>query len=247
MYHRKIWRENRVRFVALLILGLVTGVSVRPQVRLDALADYQVGQVFTVEVASRLWGHGMDLLRMVGGVTLYCIGLIVGAGGLGEEMERGSATFLLSRPRSRGYFVWSFWLACVLELTAFALLTMLSGYATLFYLIRRPGPSSFLLLAPILMITGLLGVGLASLLATGSRSGKNAAAGGLAFTMAYLAMAFAADYYHKHHSISFRLPTPLDLDIGNWNAAFAGTMLGWLALSVVLVAVSHWIVMRMEV
>jgi hypothetical protein len=33
----------------------------------------------------------------------------------------------------------------------------------------------------------------------------------------------------------------------NWNAAFVGTMLGWLAVSVALVGISHWIAARLEV
>ena len=34
--------------------------------------------------------------------VLYFLGLMIGSAGLGEEMERGTAVFLLTRPRSRG-------------------------------------------------------------------------------------------------------------------------------------------------
>lgn len=247
MYYWKILRENRIRFFALLILGLVVGASVWPLVNAEvSLGRFE--KILPAEVASRLWRRGMYLLQQSGGITLYFIGLMIGSGGLGEEMEHGSATFLFTRPRSRGYFVWSFWLACAMELLAFTLMAVLSGYATLFHLIQRPGSWSLLLLAPILlMITGLLGVGLANLLATASRSTKNALSGGLAFTVTYFALALVSDYYHDRHSIGFRLPTPMDLYSLNPGAPLVVAILGWLAVSVALVALSHWIVVRMEV
>jgi ABC-type transport system involved in multi-copper enzyme maturation permease subunit len=95
----------------------------------------------------------MGVLGIAAGIAVYFIGLLAGCGGIGEEVERGSAAFLLTRPRSRGYFVWSFWLTGSLEVLAFTLTAMLSSYAVLFYDIRRPGPWSFLLLAPVLLIS----------------------------------------------------------------------------------------------
>jgi len=105
----------------------------------------------------------MAILGFAAGLAVYVIGLVAGCGGIGEEVERGSAAFLLARPRSRGYFVWSFWLTGSLEVLAFTLTAMLSSYAVLFYDIRRPGPWNFLLLAPALTVTGLLGIGVANL------------------------------------------------------------------------------------
>jgi ABC-type transport system involved in multi-copper enzyme maturation permease subunit len=173
--------------------------------------------------------------------------LLAGSGGIGEEVERGSAAFLLTRPRSRAYFVWSFWVTGSLEVLAFTLTAMLSSYAVLFYDIRRPGPWNFLLLAPVLTITGLLGIGLVNLFTTASRRTKNVVGGVLAFTMVYLALGFVTYALYQRHEIGLRLPTPLALYDLNWNAAFAGTMLGWLAVSVALVGVSHWIAARLEV
>jgi ABC-type transport system involved in multi-copper enzyme maturation permease subunit len=47
----------------------------------------------------------MEVLGFAAGIAVYFIGLLAGCGGIGEEVERGSAAFLLTRPRSRGYFV----------------------------------------------------------------------------------------------------------------------------------------------
>jgi len=231
-----------------LILGLAiywpVSVIVSPGV---VAAGYEVGQVPPAQLASRLWGQGMDVLGVVAGITVYLIGLLAGCGGIGEEVERGSAAFLLTRPRSRGYFVWSFWLTGSLEVLAFTLTAMLSSYAVLFYDIRRPGPWSFLLLAPVLTITGLLGIGLVNLITTASSRTKNGVGGGLAFTVLYLILGYATYALHHLRRIGFPLPTPLALYHLNWNAALASTMLGWLAVSVALVGVSHWIVARSEV
>jgi ABC-type transport system involved in multi-copper enzyme maturation permease subunit len=189
----------------------------------------------------------MEVLGIAAGLAVYLIGLVAGCGGIGEEVERGSAAFLLTRPRSRGYFVWSFWLTCSLQVLAFTLTAMLSSYAVLFYDIRRPGPWNFLLLAPVLTITGLLGIGLANLFTTASSRTKNVVGGGVAFTGLYFILKLLTLVLYKNHMIGFRLPTPLGLYDLNWNAALAGTMLGWLAVSVALVGVSHWIAARLEV
>jgi ABC-type transport system involved in multi-copper enzyme maturation permease subunit len=210
-------------------------------------AGYEVGQVPPAQLASRFWGQGMEVLGIVAGLAVYLIGLLAGCGGIGEEVERGSAAFLLTRPRSRGYFVWSFWLTGSLQVVAFTLTAMLSSYAVLVYDIRRPGPWNFLLLAPVLTITGLLATGLVNLLTTASRRTKNVVAGGLVFTGLYLVLGFVTYGLHQEHRIGFRLPTPLALYDLNGNAALAGTILGWLAVSVALVGVSHWIATRLEV
>jgi ABC-type transport system involved in multi-copper enzyme maturation permease subunit len=189
----------------------------------------------------------MGVLGIVAGLAVYFIGLLAGCGGIGEEVERGSAAFLLTRPRSRGYFVWSFWLTGSLQVLAFTLTAMLSSYAVLFYDIRRPGPWNFLLLAPVLTITGLLATGLVNLFTTASRRTKNVVAGGLAFTGLYFILKLVTLVLYKNHRIAFRLPTPLALYDLHGNAALAGTILGWLAVAVALVGVSHWIATRLEV
>jgi len=248
MYYWRIWRENRIRFFVLLILGLVVCWLASRIVSAEVIAaGFEVGQAPPTQLASRFWGHGMEVLGIAAGLAVYLIGLLAGCGGIGEEVERGSAAFLLTRPRSRGYFVWSFWLTGGLQVLAFTLTAMLSSYAVLFYDIRRPGPWNFLLLAPALTITGLLGIGLANLLTTASSRTKNVGGGGVAFAVLYLALGFVTYVLHQWHRIGFRLPTPLALYDLNWNAALAGTMLGWLAVSVALVGVSHWIAARLEV
>ena len=247
MYYWRIWRENRVRFFVLLILGLVVCWLASGIVRTDVIAaGFEVGPAPPTQLASRFWGHGMAILGFAAGLAVYVIGLLAGCGGIGEEVERGSAAFLLTRPRSRGYFVWSFWLTGSLEVLAFTLTAMLSTYAVLFYDIRRPGPWNFLLLVPALTITGLLGIGVANLLTTASRRTKNVVGGGVAFTVLYLVLALMTYGLRQRHQIGFSLPTPLAL-YDHWNAALAGTMLGWLAVSVALVGVSHWLAARLEV
>lgn len=242
MYYWKIWRETRVRFFALLILGLCAGWTAWSAVSLIVGAGFETGQALPATIASQAWRRGIEAVMAFAGASLYLMGLVVGSSGLGEEMERGTAVFLLTRPRSRGYFVWSSWLASAVELLATTMITMLAGYATLFYLTRQAGPWNFLLLAPALMITGLLAVGLAHLLTTASRRTKNVTAGGIAFTVVYLVTSFALRLLHLGS-----LPWPGDMYSLDWNAALAGTMLGWLATAVGFIAVSHLIVTRMEV
>ena len=247
MYYWKIWRETRVRFFALLILGACLGVlavwsQVPFTVAVVAKIAWEPGQKLPPVAATAAWNSGITVLMITGGFVLFFLGAIVASSGLGEEMERGTAPFLLTRPRSRGYFVWSFWLVAAVELLFFTAVVLLAGYATLFYMIRRAGPWSFLLLGPILMITGLLAVGFANLLTTGCRRSNNGFAGTLAFTGTYLAAIPLLRYFHV-----INLPSPLKIYSLDWNAALAGAMLGWLATAVAFIALSHLIVTRMEV
>ena len=244
MYYWKIWRETRARFFALLILGLCLGwLLVWTEVDFDlSHRGFVRGQAIPPEIALLAWKSGARMAMGAGGIMLYLIGLFVGSSGLGEEMERGTASFLLTRPRPRGYFVWSFWLAGVLELLAFTAVLMLSGYATLFYCTRQAGPPSFLLIAPPVIITGLLGVGLAYFLATLTRSGKTALAGGVAFGISYVTAAVVLKMYDIAS-----LPTPVNLYSFNFNAALAGSVLSWLTVAVAFMVLSHAAMTRLEV
>jgi len=244
MYYWKIWRDTRVRFFTVLILGLCFGwLTVWTRLSYDlSRSGFVLGQALPPAIAIREWARGTVGAMGSGGVMLWFIGLMVGSSGLGEEIERGTAPFLLTRPRSRGYFLWSFWLACGVELLAFTSIMMLAGYATLFYYTRHTGPWNFLLIAPILMITGLLAVGLAQFLVTLSRSGKYALAGSFTFTICYVTAATLLKMYEV-----VNLPSPVSMYSLSFTAALAGTMLIWLAAALGFIALAHLIVTRMEV
>src|SRR5580658_6844320 len=163
MYYWKIWRETRRTFFAFLIVGgLLAGVAL-PRL-LAALVPE--GELLT-------WARGMEGVLGWTGTWIYVFGLWIGAEGLGEEMKRGTAVFLLTRPRSRGYFLWSFWLVCAVEILAVAAVIMMSSYVALSGMTPHPGLGSFLLMPPILMTMGLLAVGLSLLLSIGTRGSKN--------------------------------------------------------------------------
>jgi ABC-type transport system involved in multi-copper enzyme maturation permease subunit len=243
MYYRKIWHETGGRFFALLIVGLCFGWLLMWARTSSDLSrpGFALGQALPPALATRIWLRGTMGVMGSGGLMLYLIGLVVGCSGIGEEIEHGTATFLLTRPRSRGYFVWSFWLASVLELLAFTSILMLSGYVTLSYLIHHAGPRNFLLILPVLMITGLLGVGLAQFLLTVSRSSKYALAGGLVLSISYLTAATVLKIYEV-----IKLPTPMNMYSLDLNAN-AVAMVVWLTTAVGFIGLTHLIATRVEV
>jgi len=104
MYFWKCWRDTRATFFSFLGAILAVG-AFGAYVALDPF-----GWVAAKPLDSRiLWQVSSRALL---GVLLEMVpvaGLFLGALGMGMEFEKGTADFLLTRPRARGYFLWAGW------------------------------------------------------------------------------------------------------------------------------------------
>jgi ABC-type transport system involved in multi-copper enzyme maturation permease subunit len=128
MYLWEYWRQTR------------RGVYIY----LGFLALFAVVWAIGVERSTRLPNDPAMLWGMVVGVTFamtwlcaLVMAFALGNNNVGSDIHRGTADFLLTRPRSRQYFVWIGWAGGMAEL--FALL-ILSALALLAGAVSRIGP-----------------------------------------------------------------------------------------------------------
>jgi hypothetical protein len=121
MYFWKCWRDNRFRFIGCLITFAAIGI-------LCTLLVFKMGS--NPELAKNpmmwkgipeLWSRATQfVLGGYGSLITVIWALALGSASLGEEFQKGTAEFLLSRPRRRRYWVWVGWSAGVCEMAVTA-------------------------------------------------------------------------------------------------------------------------------
>jgi hypothetical protein len=116
MYLWKYWRESRIAFsVALLvIIGAFLNTF---RERIHSVPD--VRQLSTL----------LALLLYFQMVPLGFLGWLMGSIGAGRDLGEKNGSFLFTRPRRRGYFVWSDWACGLAQLLP---LVMLSNFVVWF-------------------------------------------------------------------------------------------------------------------
>jgi hypothetical protein len=112
MYIWRRWRDTSVYFFISLILLLPLVISFSTQAKGDAL-----------QAIVRLWGE-------LGVPVGLIVGLLIGSRSIGTEIGGGYGDFVMTRPRSRKYFVWIGWSLGVIELlTILAIITIFTAGA----------------------------------------------------------------------------------------------------------------------
>ena len=108
MYFWKCWRETRISFYVFLLIAAV--LAVLPWKIMDyAMSDLGARQFFAL--AWMILVFGSSALLSVAGMSL-------GATGISEEFAHKTAGFLLTKPRSIRYFVWTGWAANAVQFLA---------------------------------------------------------------------------------------------------------------------------------
>lgn len=104
MYLWKCWRDTRASFFTFLAALLAAG-AYAAYVKFDPF-----GWIAAKPMESRLLWQSLATALLGTTVGLVPVaGLFLGALGVGMEFEKGTADFLLTRPRSRSYFLWTSW------------------------------------------------------------------------------------------------------------------------------------------
>ena len=98
MYLWKYWRETRIVFGASLFLIAL----LFERVLLDHTASDPRGSLDQLEIL-------LPSLLIFQAVPISLLGWLMGSFGIGRDCGEGCGSYLLSRPRSRGYFVWRDW------------------------------------------------------------------------------------------------------------------------------------------
>jgi hypothetical protein len=116
MYLWKYWRESRIAFsVALLVIIGVFFNTFREHIR--SVPDMRQLPMF------------LALLLYFQMVPLGFLGWLMGSIGAGRDLGEKNGSFLFTRPRRRGYFVWSDWACGLAQLLP---LVMLSNFVVWF-------------------------------------------------------------------------------------------------------------------
>jgi ABC-type transport system involved in multi-copper enzyme maturation permease subunit len=118
MYFWKCWRDTRTAFLVMAGGGLFMA-------GLGFLLVFDVGGWTSSRSIPEMWLSTGHILIAVPMFVMPLAGFLLGAYGVGDELGKGSAAFLLSHPRSRRYLMWVNWLVGAGEIVALMLLAVL--------------------------------------------------------------------------------------------------------------------------
>jgi hypothetical protein len=249
MYFWKCWRDSRSRYLVILAT-VVAAAFTFPYTQMFQYMDRARGFIFSppktaaeIELAWRATGQGTLLM---GSLLAAFFGLAMGAGGLGEELERGSAAFLLTRPRRRHYFQWVRWSTFVLEAFSLCLAAALVEFATLLFFTKHIGNWQLLWPIPVNFTLAVLLFGLSDLLAMVRQKASDGVVVTLLCAIVYLVAVPVIGRY-----LDIQLPSPLHMYRVMYadarNAGALWTIAGWLAVSACFLGISQFVLWRKEV
>ena len=196
MYAWKCWRETRVSFYVFLFIALTFAVFLW-KIMDSTMSDLHPKQLFALA-----W----VILLLASRALLPLAGISFGATGISEEFSHKTAAFLLTKPRSIRYFVWTAWATNAVQ---FLILTggmMLAGAGVLSlrYHVRLTG-RLLLAFVPGLIMTFLI-FGLTYLLAVLHKNGRDGFLSSLGVVIVFPAICLALEHFWQ-----IRLPSPADM------------------------------------
>lgn len=117
MYFWKYWHDTRHSiYVYLVILVLCEALWLVGM-------DHTVRPGKSPADAYTLWGTVVGLTWMVSSSCAFVMGFVLGTKNAGAEIQKGTADFLLTRPRSRAYLIWADWTAGIIEVLLLTIIT----------------------------------------------------------------------------------------------------------------------------
>ncbi len=247
MYLWKYWRDNRARLIAcLIVIPAIVALMIMVMERtLPAPELSNRARDFSILWTTTLMGSR---------VLVLFLALALGASGIGEEFAQRTAEFLLTRPRSRRYFVWAGWAAGAGQFMIIASVFLLVTFVALLYRFKIPFAWDFLSPIVPLFIWGAVVYGLTYLITTMLRNTRNGFATGLGMVLFYPALVSLLQYLW-----SIQLPSPGDLFTPmsfvaeGTKAAESGVSfpvvaaVGWTLVALACPLVAQLIVERLEV
>jgi ABC-type transport system involved in multi-copper enzyme maturation permease subunit len=196
MYFWKCWRETRVNFYVFLLIAFT--LAVLPQKIMDsAMFDLGPKQFFALA-----W----MILLVASGILLPVAGMSFGATGISEEFAHKTAVFLLTKPRSIRFFVWTAWAANALQFLALTGTMVLAGASILSWRCHVPLTGRLLLTFVPALIMTLLMFGLTYLLGVLHHNGRNGFISCLGVVIVFPIILKSLEYFWHVH-----LPSPGDM------------------------------------
>jgi ABC-type transport system involved in multi-copper enzyme maturation permease subunit len=195
MYFWKCWRETRVSFYVFLLIGVTLAAFLLKIME------------FTGELPPKqLFALAWVMLVFASSALLPLAGISFGATGISEEFAHKTAEFLLTKPRSIRYFVWTAWTANAVQFLALTGSMILVGASILSWRCHASVTGSLLLaFVPALVITFLL-FGVTYLLGVLHKNGRNGFLSSLGVVIAFPMICLTLEHFWHIH-----LPSPADM------------------------------------
>lgn len=215
MYSWKCWRDTRTSFLVLLILTII----ITPL--------WCVGLINAI-VHSAANSSAIDAswIALVSGAFVFgfpfgaVAGIMLGSINVGADMGRGAGNFLLTRPRTRKYFIWINWTTGIAEILVLLVTTSLIAFFSVTLLSPaqwyRAHLGSYthswlgavnipILFCSVFIIAAVI-YGLTSFIGVWSRSARRAMAYAIILILAYSVVNPVLAHWFQ-----FSLPNPLTL------------------------------------
>jgi ABC-type transport system involved in multi-copper enzyme maturation permease subunit len=196
MYFWKCWRETRVSFYVFLIIAVTLAAL------LWKFLDFTMSSL----PADRVFAPAWVMLLIAFSALVSLAGMSFGATGIGEEFAHNTASFLLTKPRSIRYFVWTAWVANAAQLLALAGAMMLVGVSILSWRYHGMLTGRLVLgVMPGLILTFLI-FGMTYLLGVLQKSGRNGFQSSLGVVIVFPIICWTLEHFWQIH-----LPSPADM------------------------------------
>jgi ABC-type transport system involved in multi-copper enzyme maturation permease subunit len=248
MYFWKCWRDTRSRYFTLLFSCVLLAVAVSGSLMFHygTSRGFKFNPPRTPSEIDTVWGIACEEVGVLASFLAAGLGAALGAAGLGEELQNGTAAFLLTRPRPRAYFLNVRWAVAIAQLAAFSISVALALFATLFLCTHRVGSLWFISVGVIFFTFSLLSFAMTDLFTLVRENVRDGVAIALFISVAWLLAVPVVNIFWR-----LDLPTPTNLFVallsprktwlGLWDMA------GWLALSLALVLPAQYVLKRKEI
>lgn len=196
MYFWKCWRETRLGFYVFLIIAVTLAAF------LWKFVEFVMGGFSPKQLFAFAW----VILLFIFTALLSLAGMSFGATGIGEEFARKTAEFLLTKPRSIRYFVWTAWTANAVQFLALAGAMVLVGASILSWRYHAPVTGRLLLaFLPGLILTFLI-FGVTYLLGVLQKNGRSGFQSSLGVVILFPIICYTLEHFWQIH-----LPSPTDM------------------------------------
>jgi len=196
MYFWKCWRETRVSFYVFLFIAVTLSAL------LWKIMDFTMSELPPKQLFALAW----VILLFASSALLGLAAISFGAAGISEEFAHKTAVFLLTKPRSIRYFVWTAWAANALQFLTLTVSMLLVGASILSWRYHAPLTGRLVLaFVPGLIVTFLI-FGMTYLLAVLHKNGRDGFLSSLGVVILFPIICLALEHFWQIH-----LPSPADM------------------------------------
>jgi ABC-type transport system involved in multi-copper enzyme maturation permease subunit len=211
--------------------------------------DYAMGDLSATQFFALAW----MMLLLASSALLSVAGMSFGATGISEEFAHKTAGFLMTRPRSIRYFVWTGWAANALQFLALTGTMVLVGTSILSWRCHVPLTGRLLLtFVPGLILT-LLVFGMTYLLGVLHHNGRNGFLSCLGIVIVFPIILKSLEYFWHVHLLSPGDMYPVEFSKMTQYPELLATLprlwpsVGWLLVALACPFIAQLVLERTEV